>query len=93
MLLSVSGNITHDEVLQAASYLSKNIPEQDVASSAEPSQYQGGLYKEQRDLEQLHIALGFKGLSYHDKDRYTIQVLSSILGGGMSSRLFQEVRE
>ncbi len=93
MLLSVSGNIKHDEVIDAASYISNKAPQKDNILSADPAEYKGGFYKENRDLEQLHIALGFKGLSYNDKDRYTIQVLSSILGGGMSSRLFQEVRE
>ena len=46
-----------------------------------------------RKLEQLHLTLGWSGLAVHDKDYYTTQLLSIILGGGMSSRLFQEVRE
>ena len=93
MLLSVSGNITHEEVLSAATYLSENMPIKDKSFTVESAQYKGGFYKEKRDLEQVHIVLGFKGYSYHDKNYYPVQVLSLILGGGMSSRLFQEVRE
>lgn len=46
-----------------------------------------------KDIEQAHLVLGTKGLAVDDKDRYVLTVLDSILGGGMSSRLFQEVRE
>ena len=46
-----------------------------------------------RELEQVHVLLGFNGLSYDDKDYYALQILSVLLGGGMSSRLFQKVRE
>lgn len=55
--------------------------------------YKGGFYKKEKKLEQINYLLGFKGISYHDKDYYKCQILSMILGGGMSSRLFQEVRE
>ena len=46
-----------------------------------------------KPIEQNHICLGFPGLCHHDADRYALQVFQSILGGGMSSRLFQRVRE
>ena len=41
----------------------------------------------------MHLVVGFDGLAYDDPDFYTLQVLSTLLGGGMSSRLFQEIRE
>ena len=47
----------------------------------------------EKDLEQAHILLGFPGVSYYDSTYYTKSLLSVILGGGMSSRLFQEIRE
>ncbi len=59
----------------------------------EPAKYQGGDFRKYKNLEQVNMVLGFKGLSYLDKDYYKCQILASILGGGMSSRLFQEVRE
>ena len=46
-----------------------------------------------RELEQVHVILGLPGLSFSDPDYYVLSVLSTLLGGGMSSRLFQEVRE
>lgn len=55
--------------------------------------YRGGEKRVTRDLEQLHFVLGFEGISYHDPDYYAAQMMSTALGGGMSSRLFQEVRE
>ena len=59
----------------------------------DPAVYSGGEHLEARDLEQVHLILGFEGVGYHDPDYYGSLVLSTILGGGMSSRLFQEVRE
>lgn len=46
-----------------------------------------------RDLSQVHLCLGVSGLPYAHEDRYTLSILNTILGGGMSSRLFQEIRE
>jgi len=64
-------------------------------TSAPPqyAHYVGGDFREDRDLMDAQIILGFEGRAYHMRDFYASQVLSMILGGGMSSRLFQEVRE
>lgn len=59
----------------------------------EPARYDGGDYREERDLEQLHLLLGFRGAAQADDDYFAAMLHSTILGGGMSSRLFQEVRE
>ena len=64
-----------------------------AASPRKPAHYEGGERREQRDLEQAHLLLGLPAFSYLDDDFYALQVLSTMLGGGMSSRLFQEVRE
>jgi len=58
-----------------------------------PAIYSGGERIVDRDLEQLHLTLGFPGRSVHDRDVYAAQMFASIVGGGMSSRLFQEARE
>ena len=58
-----------------------------------PIVYEGGDFREEQDLEQLHFLLGFQGAAIGDADYYAQSVLSTVLGGGMSSRLFQEVRE
>lgn len=55
--------------------------------------YVGGSKLECKDIEQTHLVLGFRGASYQDKEYYQYSVLSTIFGGGMSSRLFQEIRE
>ncbi len=59
----------------------------------EPARYGGGERRVKRKLEQTHVTFGFDGVAYHDPDYYALQVYATVLGGGMSSRLFQEVRE
>ncbi|MGD1876582.1 MAG: M16 family metallopeptidase [Kiloniellaceae bacterium] len=61
--------------------------------TTDPAAYRGGDRREQRDLEQVHLLLGFDGVGYLDDDYYALSALSTLFGGGMSSRLFQEVRE
>jgi predicted Zn-dependent peptidase len=60
---------------------------------SEPARYIGGDVREDRDLMDAQLLLGFEGKAYHMRDFYCSQILANILGGGMSSRLFQEVRE
>jgi predicted Zn-dependent peptidase len=55
--------------------------------------YKGGFFAQEKDLEQVHVLYGYEGLSYKSDDFYTMQIMSLMLGGGMSSRLFQEIRE
>src|SRR5690606_8548676 len=55
--------------------------------------YKGGDKRVDRDLEQSHIVLGFQGINREDPDYYSAVILGTVLGGGMSSRLFQEIRE
>jgi predicted Zn-dependent peptidase len=59
----------------------------------EPAKFGGGSRIEKRELEQVHIAMALPGLAVTDPSLYSLQVFTSILGGGMSSRLFQEARE
>jgi len=58
-----------------------------------PARYVGGSHIQSRDLEQAHVALAMHGLPQTDPNLFSLQVFTSVLGGGMSSRLFQEVRE
>lgn len=59
----------------------------------QPAKYAGGIFVERRELEQAHLAFALEGLPQRDPALFSLQVFTSILGGGMSSRLFQEVRE
>jgi predicted Zn-dependent peptidase len=92
MVLSASGNLDHDQIVGLADKLLSGLPaERPVATEA--ARYVGGEHREERDLEQLHLVLGFPGITLADRDYYAAAVLSTAFGGGMSSRLFQEVRE
>jgi len=64
-----------------------------AAPTPDPAKFGGGIRVEARDLEQVHIALALEGVPQRDPKLYALQVFTSVLGGGMSSRLFQEVRE
>ncbi|MFD2234577.1 M16 family metallopeptidase [Phaeospirillum tilakii] len=92
MVLSASGRIDHDKLVAAAERAFAALPPPRT-SSTDPARYRGGDFREERDLEQVHIVVGFDGVTYQDPDYYAASVLSTLLGGGMSSRLFQEVRE
>jgi len=59
----------------------------------EPARFIGGSRIDRRDLEQVHVALAMHGLPHRDPNLLSLQVFTNVLGGGMSSRLFQEVRE
>jgi predicted Zn-dependent peptidase len=92
MVLAAAGKIDHDALAEHAAHAFAGLGAESAART-EPSRYVGGDLREQRDLEQVHIVLGFAGVSYKDPDHYAASVLSTALGGGMSSRLFQEIRE
>ena len=91
LILAAAGKIDHDRLVELA-HAFDGLPATDghVAASA---RYIGGEHREERDLEQVHVVLGFDGIAYNDPDYYAASVYSMLLGGGMSSRLFQEVRE
>ena len=91
MILSAAGKVDHDELCQLAErYFSTPVLEDKKYETAE---YNGGFFYENRDLEQAHVVLGLNGLSFDDSDFYAWKLYSTILGDGMSSRLFQEIRE
>lgn len=92
LVLSAAGAIDHDELCDWANEKLSHLP----ANKPKPfdhASYIGGTDLEVRDLMEAQIVFGFPGRSYKADDYYECQILSSILGGGMSSRLFQEVRE
>jgi predicted Zn-dependent peptidase len=92
MVLAAAGKVDHDALVAQAERAFAGLPHLGAAKT-EPARYVGGELREQRDLEQVHVVLGFAGVDYTDEDHYAASVLSTALGGGMSSRLFQEIRE
>jgi predicted Zn-dependent peptidase len=92
MLVAAAGAIEHKAIVAEVEnrFASFAAP---AAPAPEPALFGGGTRVETRDLEQVHIALALQGIPTRDEQLYSLQVFSSVLGGGMSSRLFQEVRE
>jgi len=93
MLFCAAGNISHEEVLDYANKYFSNFSGKKTQVHDKKYEYRGGLYSDVRDLEQSHAIIGFEGVPSLSEDYYKMAIFSSILGGGMSSRLFQEVRE
>ena len=92
MVIAASGNLYHEQVVELAAKHFADLPhaERHAPMAAD---YMGGEYRELRDLDQAHIVLGFDSPGYGEPDYYPAMLLSTLLGGGMSSRLFQEIRE
>ncbi|HCL64423.1 MAG TPA: peptidase M16 [Rhizobium sp.] len=94
MFVVAAGAVDHDAfVKQVEERFSTLRTKPDVAPLIEPARYTGGEARETRDLMDAQLLIGFEGRAYHVRDFYASQILANILGGGMSSRLFQEVRE
>jgi predicted Zn-dependent peptidase len=93
MIVSVAGDVVHGDLLKLAQEFFGTIPIGEKGLYDE-SYYTPGNIMVSKDLEQTNIILGFKGVSYmNELEFYKAQVLSLILGGGLSSRLFQNIRE
>ena len=92
MIVSAAGKIEHEKFVEAIKKSCKNLPQGTVNSRAK-AKYSPGEYRELKKLEQIHLLVGFEGIDYHHDDYYSLMIYSSLLGGGMSSRLFQEIRE
>lgn len=92
MVISAAGNVTHAEMLKWVEEYFTDLPVNSNENFV-PAQYKGGEKHVEKELEQTHIVLGYQGISKNDPDYYAALLLSTIMGGGMSSRLFQEVRE
>ena len=92
MVISAAGNLNHKDIVAKVETAFQNLPvTQDMPRSQ--AKYRGGAKIEEKELEQSHIVLGFQGIAKTDPRYYCAGLFSTILGGGMSSRLFQEIRE
>lgn len=93
MFLSFAGGLEHEDTISLASSFFGNMDSKHKIS-IEDAKYIGGCSYVHKDLEQTNFIVAFESPSYMNlKDFYSSQVLSLILGGGISSRLFQEIRE
>ncbi|MEP5631784.1 MAG: pitrilysin family protein [Tateyamaria sp.] len=92
MILSAAGAVDHDALVRMAEEFFGHLRRRPVLT-ADTARFAGGEVRQGKDLEQAHFALAFESPGYRDDAIYTAQVYASALGGGMSSRLFQEIRE
>ena len=92
MVVAAAGAIEHAALVEQVDKQFAAFAGQ-AAPAPEPAHFVGGTYIERRDLEQVHVAVAMPGLPQRDPNLFSMQVFTSVLGGGMSSRLFQEIRE
>ncbi|MBN1500765.1 MAG: insulinase family protein [Spirochaetes bacterium] len=93
-LLVIAGNFKIDEAEKMISEFFRGKPGEKVLSKLYmPAQRKNFRQHINRELEQVHFCLGFDGITKNDERRWALYLLSSILGGSMSSRLFQNIRE
>lgn len=98
VVVSAAGNIAHDALVDAMAMRLGAVgdgtaPVQAILDGERKPEMGAGVYPHVKDLEQAHLCLGMAGVAQSDPERYGVHVLNTLLGGGMSSRLFQEIRE
>ena len=92
IVVSAAGNLKHDEFVKMVADRMSGLQAK-TSYNKDKQLYSGGEFIKQRDIEQAQVLLGFNGASYYADNRYPVAIMSTILGGSMSSRLFQEIRE
>ncbi len=93
IIIAVAGNFEHDRLISLLNGAFGALARGGVPRTDETPGFRHAVTVRKKQLEQVQLCLGCKGLSYTDDDRYTILALNTVLGNSMSSRLFQEVRE
>lgn len=94
MVISVSGNFDENELIKLIeNYFGHQASQNSVEMKFSGVTFNGGRQIVKKDIEQAHIVMGFEGIAMESKDKYTLSVFNIIFGGGMSSRLFQKIRE
>ncbi|MFC3614037.1 M16 family metallopeptidase [Lutimaribacter marinistellae] len=92
LIISAAGAVDHDALVRLAQEHFGHLASR-RGRVPDAAKFTGGEVRRERDLEQAHFALAFEGPGYRDDAIYTAQIYASALGGSMSSRLFQQVRE
>lgn len=93
MVISVAGKFNLDEVIKQAEKFVSHIKRKNKKVEPPPLILTPDIFIKAKELEQLHLSFATKGVSVFEEDRYVLAVIDIALGGGMSSRLFQEIRE
>lgn len=93
MVISIAGNITHEQVVAKLAPLFSSLSGDGTKRVMEKPRHATEVNCRGKETEQVHMVIGAPGLRLEDDDLYIAQVVNTILGGGLSSRLFQEIRE
>ena len=93
MILSAAGGVDHEKLCVLAENVFGDLKKPQSTYRSKSAAFSRGEFRRDKSLEQAHFALAFESPSYKSPDIYTAQVYSIALGGGMSSRLFQQIRE
>ncbi len=93
MVVAAAGAVEHARMVDEVQARFATLPARVPADAAPAGRYAGGETRLKKRLGQAHIVVGWEGLAYDHPEHYALQVFANAVGGGMSSRLFQEVRE
>jgi predicted Zn-dependent peptidase len=93
IIVTAAGKVDHQELLRSLSDMCAQIQTGSRTKTARRPTYKKKVAVFEKDLEQVHLCLGLKALPQNHEERYAAHIMNTILGGSMSSRLFQEVRE
>lgn len=93
IVISLAGKYNLDEVIKKTEEITSNITTRNKKKDSPPLIITPDTFIKDKEIEQTHLSFATKGVSVYDEDRYTLAVIDIALGGGMSSRLYQEIRE
>ncbi|MCL2840709.1 MAG: insulinase family protein [Defluviitaleaceae bacterium] len=92
-VIAVAGNINEQEVLEKITVAFKDFKDESKNTGESTAIYTPGFVLREKDIEQVHLCMGFPGIKSGSDESYALAAVNTILGGGMSSRLFQKIRE
>ena len=93
IVVAAAGNLTHDQLVTQVRRFWEDVRGATKVSADSTPMFASGRHLQEKEIEQIHICLGTPGVAHDDPRFYASHVLNTILGGGVSSRLFQHIRE
>jgi predicted Zn-dependent peptidase len=93
MVIGAAGAVEHERIVDSVAERFAGLAAPATPFTAAPARYSGGEIRLKRRLEQAHIVIGFEGVAFDHPSHYALHIFANAVGGGMSSRLFQEIRE
>lgn len=93
LVIAIAGKINTEKIVEQLSELVGNMSNHYPSIPDAPVTMTPGVLVKYKDIEQIHLCLGTKGVAINDERRYVLAIVDNILGGGMGARLFQEIRE